>query len=437
MNFRNNTYTKHVIEFLIGHKHKVYSLIFLLFFIKKVLPNVAQRLINHSKLFFKRIIIENLCENSLTMNVDCLVKDAGPLPVNLNCRDCKLIFSTHSEDDLEIATVDIPDIGVNGDIEIQMLLNTEIKSFEGFGVFGARMLNSSTFTFGLSGLVDVYVFNIFKISSLSLNKSFTLKGMEGLSCVLNELLVKKGTLEHIMMLAQVTITNPCDIGVEMGDVSFDLIYDDVKVGTCSMKDMILYPGVNEYFAQIYFCPSDMVIQKAQKLLSNFLCSKDSIVAIQGSLSSTNVKYMKVPLSSLQLKTILPGLPSGLLIKADMFLLQVNPVLMKAPSQIEIKNPFDETIKITKILGQVNLMGTVIGNIDANFNSNPITLLPRKTKITEKIYINLKISIVLLNALVQAATNQLSVDIDSSLDTFVGQYFIQIKYSQENIPVTLM
>jgi hypothetical protein len=64
-------------------------------------------------------------------------------------------------------------------------------------------------------------------------------------------------------------------------------------------------------------------------------------------------------------------------------------------------------------------------------------LPRKTKITEKIYINLKISIVLLNALVQAATNQLSVDIDSSLDTFVGQYFIQIKYSQENIPVTLM
>jgi hypothetical protein len=105
--------------------------------------------------------------------------------------------------------------------------------------------------------------------------------------------------------------------------------------------------------------------------------------------------------------------------------------------LDLLNPFDESISLTEIHGTVSLRGRTIGAIDEKLTENRwITVGPKQAKRTEKLYLSLKINLVALNALLTAATGQLTVDVRAVISCRVGTYACQLNYSQDYVPVEL-
>jgi hypothetical protein len=279
--------------------------------------------------------------------------------------------------------------------------------------------------------------------------------MQGLQqATIKRLDVEQGYRDHIQLRVVCFIDNPSNIEISMGQVEFELIFcDDDKtapsdsaqgrlgtiVGTAHIYDMKLEGGSNEIVALVRVQPDpedQRSVRAAQRMLSNYVSGLPSKLLLCGTQQTTPLQFISDAMSSISIPMTLDGLSRPLLVSTSLLLFQVNPVTMIAPAQMLIQNPFDEYIMIYRVTdGQVGFGGRIIGTIDYRLD-RPMVIPPKQTKVSEPWPLSVMINLASLNAILQVAANQLTVDVDCWLEVKVGQFETRLQYKQQLIPVRI-
>lgn len=460
---------------------------------KYLLPPFIQLIIKKSKLNFSRVIIRSIqSDGKFVMEATGSIQDSGPFPAIISfIRPAYLKFANVLSQTFYIDTPKTPkqeDLYYEGDVicaidkmpslhvspslgsivqgstvngrnrdavdgsPFSIKVDANVVNEELFGLFGAKLLNSEYFTWTLQATTKVSSFFL-NVQPIPMVKEIRMKGMAGLNRVsVQEINVTKGTTDHVLMETSLIMENVSDVGIEMGTVKFLVLYDSEIVGYCIMRDVMLMPGQNHLGAEVYFCPerdNSALLFAARKMMSNFIQGKSNNVQIIGyEDSAPQYPFMQTSFESLRIPTSISGISMPLISSATMFLMKANPVTLTAPSQLVLVNPFDETIRITRMKGHVSMMDRIIGEIDVdlmpsvsssswrNDDSQVITIGGRQEVETGPIYLKLKINFIAINALLQAATNSLYVDVQSTIGCYVGDYATEIDYEQFDVPVQL-
>lgn len=416
------------------------------FLLRRVLNLIAQRILNKAKLKFHSVQLRDMSADGwMEMQVDLEMSDTGGLPCTVKSARavslCRLDPVTGRVQ--EFATCELPDLVISSKKTTQMVLkiHSNVIHDESFAEFGKSLIHSPhLFDFVMQGEVEIrLVFGMIRIPELSLKKTISLPGMQSLQQVsIDSIRVTGGTATHLVIDVQVLMFNPSSVSISMSDIQFTLMFQSLLLGTVLMETLDLRSGQNRVSARVLFHPDRRVdgqVLAGRKLLSQFTCGQPSQVLIVGTSSSSPLKYLAPTLQTISIPTVMTGLDQPLIQGASMSVFSANPITMRAPSKLDIYNPFEAPIFINRIQGTVSLAQRIIGDIDVTLTT-PIELLPQQVAKTPEIGIKLRLGLSAVNALLRGAAGQLAVDVESVIGCKVGQYAVELDYSQKDVPVEL-
>ncbi|KAI0256058.1 hypothetical protein BJV78DRAFT_435519 [Lactifluus subvellereus] len=192
-----------------------------------------------------------------------------------------------------------------------------------------------------------------------------LKGLRGLVSI-DGVDVLGGTQDALSLGTNVTINNPSNLNLEIGDLVFQLFKGSSLLGTTLMPNLTLLIGNNSVAAHTAFSPSDS--PGGQKVLNDFVCKKDSLITIAGYNESTKIVSLLQAFETISLNVTLPGLKSDLLSTAALTVLPTtgreNNV---AHVSVALVNPFTAGLLITDVRSNVSTHGIPLGTIKTSTN----------------------------------------------------------------------
>ncbi|RGB35271.1 hypothetical protein C1646_123339 [Rhizophagus diaphanus] len=281
-----------------------------------------------------------------------------------------------------------------------------------------------------------------EIQGIEFEVQTTLPGIQGLKtkpAVVNSLVVTGGTAENMLIKLSVTLFNPSNVKISMGDVIFDLLFQDQPMGKVIMENFVLDRGENNVNVIAQFGPKGEEANKAgRELLDNFIIGKSNTVGIKGSAQSTPIAPLQKALAALELTTTMPGLKSPKpIIEQARFAIGLNTIFdSKGTASIDAFNPFDTTIKFLNIKSNIQVKDDEIGNIDQDLSADPVIIPSGKTVTTKDFDLNLKISGAAIKSLFDSLAGNLKTNIAATIGVAIGDFVTEIDYSQNDVPTSL-
>ncbi|CAG8457951.1 85_t:CDS:2 [Ambispora gerdemannii] len=269
-----------------------------------------------------------------------------------------------------------------------------------------------------------------------------LQGLQGLQvkpATINSLSVTGGTKDYMIIKLSVTLFNPSNVKISMGDVILDLYYHDQNVGQVLMNNFVLDRGSNTVDLITHFGPNgDKALAAGRILLNTFMKGDSNTVGIQGSPHSTEIESLKKALVDLKLSTSMPGLKAEqpILVKSR-FTINLGTVFTKkGTASVDAYNPLDTTIKFLKMKATITFKGQIIGTLDQDLTGSPIVIPPKKVATTRDLDLNLQISLTAIQSLFAGISGDLATDITSTIVLAIGDYVTEIDYAQNQVPTGL-
>ncbi|SGY79107.1 BQ5605_C008g05044 [Microbotryum silenes-dioicae] len=176
-----------------------------------------------------------------------------------------------------------------------------------------------------------------------------------------------GTKDAILLNITVGLTNPSNLDLKVGNVTFQLFNNGSFVGTTVLPDLHLTPGYQEHGAIGYFQANNNPV--GLNTLNTFVAGTDNELQISGFNGSTAVESLTQAFMALKLNATLPGLQTRLLESAAVTILPTTGVTSNlANSVVNLNNPFTSGLTVTNIQSNVTAYGVFIGSIvtDTNF-----------------------------------------------------------------------
>ncbi|CAG8491085.1 2593_t:CDS:2 [Paraglomus occultum] len=281
-----------------------------------------------------------------------------------------------------------------------------------------------------------------EIKGIKLSVQSSLTGLQGLQTkpvVINSLSVTGGTTDHMNIQLSVTLFSPSNVKITMGDVSFDLLFQNKLIGEVLMNNFTLDRGSNTRQIITNFAPQGAdAIAAGRTLLDNFILGKTNTVAIQGSAKSTPITSLQQALATLNLSTDLPGLQTDqpIIVRARFAISLGTLFNQKGTASIDAYNPLDTTMKFLHIKASITVKGTVIGNMDQDLTGDPVVIPPKQVVTTKDFDMNLIIGPTAIDSLLKSIAGDLVTDIASVITVAIGDYQTTLDYSQTNVPTGL-
>ncbi|KAH8992759.1 hypothetical protein EDB86DRAFT_3078965 [Lactarius hatsudake] len=192
-----------------------------------------------------------------------------------------------------------------------------------------------------------------------------LKGLQGLVSI-DGVDVLGGTQDAMSLAINVTIDNPSNLNLGLGDLVFQLLKGNALLGTTIMPNLTLFIGNNSIDATSSFSPDNS--PEGHQVLNNFVGKKDSVITIAGYDGSTKISSLLRAFESINLNVTLPGLKTNLLTSAALTVLPTtgreNDI---AHVSVALVNPFTAGLLITNIRSTVSTHGISLGTIETNTN----------------------------------------------------------------------
>jgi hypothetical protein len=315
-----------------------------------------------------------------------------------------------------------------------------------FDEFSLSLLQDRHVTFQMVGYVNLYLFNLIPIlpfSYIRLQKTCTVPALNKLKQFeITSVDVRHGSSEVLMLHCQLNIYNDSIISLQTdSNVQLDMFYTDMQtgreyVGYTVIEDFNLNLGRTELQGQVFMVRG----RSTPEVMSKFVVSDPLYLTATGTDSSTEIECMRYAVSRLSLDCRMPGLDTELISTAYLSLLSTNPLTLTTSSSLDVYNPFEVEVKIFGVQGTVKLSREVIGVID--YQEEPgiddgISMAPKSISHTKDLSLQLKVNLVSLNALVQMAVNQqLKVDVECVLRTFIGDFETNLSYRQNYVNVVI-
>ncbi|CAG8450266.1 9264_t:CDS:2 [Diversispora eburnea] len=324
-----------------------------------------------------------------------------------------------------------------------------------FNDFSKRLTTDSNVTFTMQGVANSLCttpVGDIEIKGINFTVKSELKGLQGLKAkptILNFLKIIGGTPDYISIELKVSLFNPSNVQISTpsSDISFDLIFQQFKVGKVIIPNFKISRGDNPnllVFAQ--FSPkTEEEIKVGRVLLNKFLDGNQIDISINGNKNSTNIVPLQSAMESINLNIIVPGLNSSKpIVTKTRFSIKLNTVInKKAKAAMDLFNPLDTELKIQKINANVfsinNQTGEdneLIGIVDQDLGSEVIVIGIGEEITSKEFELELKLGSAAIKSLLESLKGDLKVNVESIIGIKVGEYQTEVDYRQNQVPAVL-
>ncbi|KAI9442265.1 hypothetical protein H4582DRAFT_1809416 [Lactarius indigo] len=279
-------------------------------------------------------------------------------PLGAATSDIRVVNSTNTEGTVDITIIDTT-------------LSIPESSKPYFSSFNAELTDLDFEHFQLEGharAVANMSLGTLTLDPIKFNVSSGLWGLKGLQGLvrIDGVDVLGGTQEAMSLAINVTIDNPSNLNLGLGDLVFQLFKGNALLGTTIMPNLTLLVGNNSIAATSSFSPDNS--PEGQQVLNNFVGKKDSVVTIAGYDGSTKISSLLQAFETINLNVTLPGLKTNLLSSAALTILPTtgreNNI---AHVSVALVNPFTAGLLVTGIRSTVSTHGISLGNIETSTN----------------------------------------------------------------------
>ncbi|KAI9459105.1 hypothetical protein F5148DRAFT_1001220 [Russula earlei] len=248
-----------------------------------------------------------------------------------------------------------------------------------FQRFLTSMTTSTTQSMTLSGNANAEAGTDIGLLSLTGIEFSVNTSIAGLQCLTSKpslvtyFDVNHGFQDYLLIKVNLSLFNPSNITLGVGDVEFDLVFRNQHVGTAVVANFLLRPGNVSCPTDVHFQPRHDAASAGQVLLENYLQGVTSDLTIQGSQRSTAIDSLKPALSTIRLTPVeIPALHRNLISSARLELPTDVVQTRKASASFTLDNPFTASINVFNILSTVTYQEFMIGKIDyLDLSSSPL------------------------------------------------------------------
>ncbi|ORX81255.1 hypothetical protein K493DRAFT_342419 [Basidiobolus meristosporus CBS 931.73] len=361
-----------------------------------VVPWVAQRALNHSKIVFLSTNITQPKPDSFMMEVSAILENVGRIPATSQPTSVDIYYKEQ-----HIGRADMPGMLISSDSgPFEIATKFVALDRTALGVFAADMVALPKITWTMKGNVDVVAKGL-HVRGLKLDKEVTLEGLNGAKNItLNSFdLPGNDPTGGIHLEASSTLFNPSNISLEVGVMRMGIFYQGVKMANVTAEDVRLYPGENTLNLSGSMLPLDKKASAvASKFFSRYLSGEESIITVGGLENSSPIPWLDRAFQSLRVDVpfrapVAPDLIEGLDVgqlaihftKSNAYMPSTNGSVVAA-----VKMPFDFPIAIESLGQTTQLCMATFGADDwcIPFAELQVPLLPVTTT-TEAglIYVN--------------------------------------------------
>ncbi|CAG8461855.1 16709_t:CDS:2 [Acaulospora colombiana] len=278
-----------------------------------IAPAIAQNVVNGSQLQFDNVKLSNVTEENFVLSVSGRVTKTGPLKATISLPDGvniyweKTLIGHMSLDPI----VTKPSVGAN----IQTAQTFTILNKTAFTLFSKYMLNGKEFTWRLDGGAKVNTLGL-HLYGIRLSKYVTMGGMQGFQNVSIDQFNAPSVNPDggISIEISSTLVNPSQIGIEVGDIFFDVIYRNQTVGQVSSTNFTLTPGSNKLLLDGRLIPQNTSagLSAVGDLFSKFITGHDVPIGVLAKLVRPNnytapISWLQSAFLGTYLSVILPGM----------------------------------------------------------------------------------------------------------------------------------
>ncbi|KAI8343892.1 hypothetical protein BC941DRAFT_342149 [Chlamydoabsidia padenii] len=248
---------------------------------------------------------------------------------------------------------------------------------DAFDSYTYDLTASDDYTFGVTGVATTKTktpLGNITLGGITFSVPTGLHGLQFLNStptVINSVDMTGGTHDALQLDIGVTMGNPSDFSMSVGDVTFAMFTGSSQVGTVTLNNLVLQRGSNKVIAKANFDPKSS--QDGQTMLSSFVMGKNSSTSIGGFKGSTQIASLVKALGALKIDTTLPGLQAPLIQNGALSVLTDSVQTSIVHVSVSIKNPFTAGLAITKVKSAATYKGMPVGNIDQDISNNPFVI----------------------------------------------------------------
>ncbi|KAI8149166.1 hypothetical protein BJV82DRAFT_209280 [Fennellomyces sp. T-0311] len=272
-----------------------------------------------------------------------------------------------------------------------------------FDAFVKLLTSQGNVTFDLAGtsnaVADTAVGSI-KLDGVTFDVDTSLAGFNnfGGKTEILSLYVTGGTKEYIIVSLRISMTNPSQITITLGDMLLDVYMNEfnAKVGDVTIKDATIVPGTNEMDAEMHMYSENH--QALGQLLSNYMTAAKVPLTVKGTEKSTDIASLKDGLATVNLGTTMTGISDKLVVTTLVYAGLDAIFGGKADTEVTLFNPLKTSFTLLGLKAHIKAPkatgGTFdVGDIDYTLE-NPLTVAAGEQGTTSKIPVNLNMEALL-------------------------------------------
>lgn len=249
-----------------------------------------------------------------------------------------------------------------------ILPNTSIEAKEQLFQFQDAFVYMSSAAFQAQGaakaLTNTPIGEIL-LDAIKFDVTTGLIGLNGLTTyptIIDSVDVTGGASDAIQLAVDLTLVNPSNLNLSVGDTTFQLSNQGVILGNATLPNLILVPGRNDLASVANFDPNRAPV--GLDTLNRFIAGLDTKLNITGFNGSSPIESLAPSLANIKLNSTLPALTKPLIQSANLTVLSTTGIVNDvANSIVYIANPFTSALTITSIVATANSHGIYLASID--------------------------------------------------------------------------
>ncbi|RIA81465.1 hypothetical protein C1645_881606 [Glomus cerebriforme] len=201
-----------------------------------IIPSTAQNAVKKSKIDFDAINITNPTNTSFDTNMLGAASGTGPFKAKISFTGPLEIFYNNNE--LGSVELESFDVSQGKGTVIGKDKTFTISNKPSFNEFTSNVLKVKSFVWTLKGTASVRALGM-NINNIKVNKDITIPGSNGFITNLLDLNITENPDKSLNIIALTSIYNPSPIGIEVGDITIQLQYNQTIISTTTAKDVFL------------------------------------------------------------------------------------------------------------------------------------------------------------------------------------------------------
>ncbi|KAG1472252.1 hypothetical protein G6F56_001650 [Rhizopus delemar] len=261
----------------------------------------------------------------------------------------------------------------------------KVTNHEAFSNFIGFLTSKSSATLGLKGLTNALTHTAvgdLQLNGIQFDVQTFLNGLNnfGGKISIESLVVSGATKDYLIIDLVITLDNPSNITIVIGDINFDIVMNefDGLLGRTYLKDVTISPGTKRYNTQFHLGEGNVNAKAVSQTLGDYLTAAQVPLKVKGTAASTTLKPLRLGLSTIQLDTVMTGIQSKLIQQVAVSGGLLGILLEnKASAKITLQNPLGASFGIAQIDAQVTFSPSTggppfkVGTIHHQINSPQI------------------------------------------------------------------